>query len=102
MNTWEATKEMFNILSYQGNAIKTTLRFHLTPIRMAKIKKKQKQKQKQKKKQKKQQQQQKTLRWQEMLARMWRRRNTHPFLVGLQAGLEISLVVPQKIEHRAT
>jgi len=34
----EAPKEMFNILSHQGNAIKTTLRFHLTPVRMAKIK----------------------------------------------------------------
>jgi hypothetical protein len=29
---------MFNILSHQGNAIKTTLRFHLTLVRMAKIK----------------------------------------------------------------
>ena len=35
-----------------------------------------------------------------MLARFWRKRNTPPLLVGLQAGtttLEISLVVPQKI-----
>jgi hypothetical protein len=35
-----------------------------------------------------------------MLVRMWRKRNTPPLLVGLQAGtitLEISLVVPQKI-----
>ena len=34
-----------------------------------------------------------------MLARMWRKMNTPPLLVGLQAGtntLEISLVVPQK------
>jgi hypothetical protein len=33
-----------------------------------------------------------------MLARMWRKRNTPPLLVGLQAGtttLEISLKVPQ-------
>jgi hypothetical protein len=29
---------MFNILSHQGNAIQTTLRFHLTPVRMANIK----------------------------------------------------------------
>ena len=28
---------MFNILSHQGNANQTTLRFHLTPVRMAKI-----------------------------------------------------------------
>ena len=37
-----------------------------------------------------------------MLARMWRKRNTPPLLVGLQAcitTLEVSLVVPQKIGH---
>ena len=35
-----------------------------------------------------------------MLARMWRKRNTPPLFVGLQActtTLEISLVVPQKL-----
>jgi hypothetical protein len=35
-----------------------------------------------------------------MLVRMWRKRNTPPLLVGLQAyttTLEISLAVPQKI-----
>jgi hypothetical protein len=32
-NAQEAPKEMFNILSYQGNAIKTTLRSYLTPVR---------------------------------------------------------------------
>ena len=40
-----------------------------------------------------------------MLARMWRKRNTPPFLVGLQActtTLEISLAVPQKIGHSTT
>jgi hypothetical protein len=34
------------------------------------------------------------------LVRMWRRRNTLPFLVGMQTGttiLEISLAVPQEI-----
>jgi hypothetical protein len=39
-----------------------------------------------------------------MLARMWRKRNTPPLLVGLQAGtttLKISLVVPQKPEDPA-
>jgi hypothetical protein len=30
---------MFNILSHKGNAKQKTLRFHLTPIRMALIKK---------------------------------------------------------------
>jgi hypothetical protein len=29
---------MFNILSHQGNENQTTMKFHLTPIRMAKIK----------------------------------------------------------------
>jgi hypothetical protein len=40
-----------------------------------------------------------------MLARMWRKRNTTPLLVGLKActtTLEISLVVPQKIGHGTT
>jgi hypothetical protein len=35
---------MFNIFSHQENANQTTLRFHLTPVRMAKIKKKKKKK----------------------------------------------------------
>jgi hypothetical protein len=30
--------KMFNILNHQGNANQTTLRFYLTPVRMAKIK----------------------------------------------------------------
>jgi hypothetical protein len=40
-----------------------------------------------------------------MLARMWRKRNSPPLLVGLQAGtnsLEISVAVPQKIGHNTT
>jgi hypothetical protein len=40
-----------------------------------------------------------------MLARMWRKRNTPPLLVGLQAcitTLEISLEVPQKTGHSST
>jgi hypothetical protein len=40
-----------------------------------------------------------------MLVWMWRKRNTHPLLMGLQTGtttLEISLAVPQKIGHSAT
>jgi hypothetical protein len=40
-----------------------------------------------------------------MLARMWRKRNTPPLLVGMKAGtipLEISLVVPEKIRHSIT
>ena len=40
-----------------------------------------------------------------MLAKMWRKRNTPPLLVRLEAGpstLEINLVVPQKIGHSTT
>jgi hypothetical protein len=40
-----------------------------------------------------------------MLARMWKKRNTPPLLVGLQAcitTLEISLAIPQKIGHSTT
>ena len=40
-----------------------------------------------------------------MLARMWRKRNTPPLLLGLQActtTLEVSLAVPQKNEHSIT
>jgi hypothetical protein len=40
-----------------------------------------------------------------MLVKTWRKKNTLPLLVGLQAGtntLEISLAVPQKIGHSTT
>jgi hypothetical protein len=39
-----------------------------------------------------------------MLARIWKKRNTPPLLVGLQTAttLEINLVVPQKIGNRST
>jgi hypothetical protein len=40
-----------------------------------------------------------------MLVWMWRKRNTPPLLLGLQAGtttLEINLAVPQKIGHTTT
>jgi hypothetical protein len=62
--------------------IKTTLRFHLTPVRMAKIKN-------------------------SGDSRCWqkcRERNTSPLLVGLQAGttLEVSPVVPLKIGRSTT
>jgi hypothetical protein len=45
------------------------------------------------------------LRCQHMLVRMWRKRNTHPLLVGWQTGittLEINLEVRQKIGNRST
>jgi hypothetical protein len=35
---WEALEKMFNILNIREMQIKTTLRFHLTPVRMARIK----------------------------------------------------------------
>jgi hypothetical protein len=65
--------------------IKMTLRFHLIPIRMAKIKNLGDR--------------------QQMLVRMWRKRNIPPFLVGVQIGkntLEINLAVPQKIGNTCT
>jgi hypothetical protein len=40
-----------------------------------------------------------------MLARMWRKRNTPPFLVGVQIGattLEVSLEAPHNIGHSTT
>jgi hypothetical protein len=64
--------------------IKTTLRFYLTPARISKIKNSGEQ---------------------QMLERMWRKRNTPPLLVELQAyttTVEISLEVPQKIGHSTT
>jgi hypothetical protein len=64
--------------------IKTNTRFYLTRVRMAKIKK---------------------IRGQLMLVRTWRKRNTPPLLVRLQActtTLEIILAVPQKIGHSTT
>jgi hypothetical protein len=63
---------------------KMILRFHLIPVRMAKVKK---------------------LRRLQMLARVWRKRNSPPLLVGLQAGTttqEINLAVPQKIGLNTT
>jgi hypothetical protein len=58
--------------------MKTTLRFHFTPVRMARIK---------------------NSRDSRCLERMWRKKNIPPLLVGLQADtatVEISLAVPQK------
>jgi len=61
--------------------IKITLRFHLTPVRLAKIKK---------------------LRSQQMLARIWIKRNNPPLLVGFQAGTTTLEISPQKIGHKTT
>ena len=64
--------------------IKMTLRFHFTSVRMAKIKNSSA-----------------SARW----WGMWRKKNTPPFLVGLQNGtttLEINLEVPQKTGNIST
>jgi hypothetical protein len=65
--------------------IKTTLRFHLIPVRMAKIKNSG----------------DNTY----IFLKMSRKRNTSPLLVGLQTGtttLEINLEVPQKTGYSST
>jgi hypothetical protein len=65
--------------------IKTTLRFYLKTVKMAKIKNSGDR--------------------QKMLARMWRKQNTLLLLLRLQAGantLEISLEFPQKIGDTIT
>jgi predicted permease len=64
--------------------IKITLRFYLTPVRMAKIKNSDDSR---------------------CWPRVWRKIKTPPLLVGLKAGtttLEVSLAVPQKIGHSNT
>jgi hypothetical protein len=79
LNGWEATKKMFKILGHQGIAKQP---WDSTSYQLEWLISK--------------------LRWQQMLVRMWRKRNTPPLLVGFQAGtntLEISLVVLQKIGY---
>ena len=63
--------------------IKTTVRCHLTPVRMAKVSNTRN----------------------EVLARMQRKRNPHALLVGMQTGaptLENNMEVPQKVKNRTT
>ena len=62
--------------------IKTTMRHHLTPVRIAKNQK---------------------LKKQQVLARMWRKRNSLALLVGIHTGaatLENSVEFPQNIKNR--
>ena len=66
-------------LAFREMQIKTTLRFHLTPTRMAFIQ---------------------NFKQQQMLARLWRNWNFNPLLVGLQIStttLEKSMEDPQKM-----
>jgi hypothetical protein len=63
--------------------IKTTLRFHLIPVRIARIKGNNNNN--------------------KMLARMWRNRNTYTLLVGMQistTAVESSMEIPQKTRAR--
>jgi hypothetical protein len=71
---------MFNFLSHQGNA---NQKYHEVPPHTSQNDNDQK------------------LRRQQMLARMWRKRNTPPLLVGLQAStttLEVSLLFLRKLK----
>ena len=78
---------MLNIFNHQGNANQNNpeISSHTSPFH--------------------QNDQDQKLRREQMLERMWRKRNTPSLLVGLQPGkitLEISLAVPQKTGHSTT
>ena len=64
-NGWEPPEKMFSILNHQGNANQNNPEIPLHSSQNGYDQK---------------------LRWQQMLVRMWRKRNTPPLLVGLQAG----------------
>jgi hypothetical protein len=75
---------MFNILSHQGNGNQNNPEITLHTSQNGQDQK---------------------LRWQQMLAKIWRKRITHPLLVGLQTDtttLVIILVVLKKIGHSTT
>ena len=71
-------------LTIREMQIKTAMRYHLTPIRMAIINKTGNNM---------------------CLERMWREGNSHTLLVGVQTGaapMENSMEIPQKIKDRTT
>jgi hypothetical protein len=83
-NSWEAPEKMLNILNHQGNANQNNPEIspHIN-----------------------QNDWDQKFRWQQMLARMWRKRNPPPLLMGLQAGttsLGISMAVHQKNGYSTT
>ena len=83
MNGWEALREMFKILIHKGMQIQTTLRFHLKPIRVVKVK----------------------ISREHMLARMRSKGNTPLLLMGVQTDtttLEINLAAFQKTGNSST
>jgi hypothetical protein len=76
-------KKCSTALVIEEMQIKTTLRFHLIPVRIARIKGNNNNN--------------------KMLARMWRNRNTYTLLVGMQistTAVESSMEIPQKTRAR--
>ena len=68
--------------------IKTTMRYHCTPVRMAVVKKQQQQQQNNK-----------------FLVKRWRKRNSSELLVGMENGVAIMgkrMKIPQKTKNRIT
>ena len=76
-------KQCSSSLTIREMQMKTTMRYHLTSARMAKINNTRNNR----------------------LVRTWRKRNPHTLLVGMQTGLatvEDSTEVPQKIQNKIT